>query len=237
MAFDEQGQADIVERQVAICQRAYELLTGRASGFAPSDIIFDPNILTVATGIEEHNDYAMNFIEATRLDQGNLPGREDQRRRQQHLLLVPRQRRRARGDALGVPLSRHPRRAGHGHRQRRTARGLRGDSARTCSSSSRMCCSTAGRTPPSGWWSSPKRSRQQGQGGREADVAWREATGRGAAVARAGQGHRRFHRAGHRRSAPEVRAAARRHRRPADGRDERSSAICSAPARCSCRRS
>ena len=65
MAFDEEGQATDVERRVAICQRAYRLLTEQA-GFLPEDIIFDPNILTVATGIEEHNRYALNFIEATR---------------------------------------------------------------------------------------------------------------------------------------------------------------------------
>ena len=55
MAFDEQGQADTVERKVAICERAYRLLTERA-GFAPEDIIFDPNVLAVATGIEEHDE-------------------------------------------------------------------------------------------------------------------------------------------------------------------------------------
>ena len=57
MAFDETGQADTVERKVEICQRAYKLLTEQA-GFDPSDIIFDPNILAIATGLEEHNDYA-----------------------------------------------------------------------------------------------------------------------------------------------------------------------------------
>ncbi|MDG2149691.1 MAG: methionine synthase [Planctomycetota bacterium] len=65
MAFDETGQADTIERKVEICQRAFRLLTERA-GVVPQDIIFDPNILAVATGIEEHNPYAMNFIEATR---------------------------------------------------------------------------------------------------------------------------------------------------------------------------
>jgi 5-methyltetrahydrofolate--homocysteine methyltransferase len=73
MAFDEQGQADTIERKVAICQRAYALLTGRA-GFDPSDIIFDPNILAIATGLEEHNAYAINFIEATRLIKAACPG-------------------------------------------------------------------------------------------------------------------------------------------------------------------
>ena len=73
MAFDEQGQADTIERKVAICQRAYRLLTEQA-GFDPSDIIFDPNILAIATGLEEHNDYAINFIEATRIIKATCPG-------------------------------------------------------------------------------------------------------------------------------------------------------------------
>ena len=65
MAFDEQGQADTIERKVAICSRAYEILVNEV-GFDPTDIIFDPNVLTVATGIEEHNAYGVNFIEAVR---------------------------------------------------------------------------------------------------------------------------------------------------------------------------
>ncbi len=73
MAFDEQGQADTVERKVAICQRAYRLLTGPA-GLDPSDIIFDPNVLAVATGIEEHNEFAKHFIEATRVIKQTCPG-------------------------------------------------------------------------------------------------------------------------------------------------------------------
>src|SRR4249920_2436381 len=73
MAFDERGQADTIERKVAICQRAYALLTGPA-GFDPTDIIFDPNILAIATGLEEHNAYAINFIEATRIIKATCPG-------------------------------------------------------------------------------------------------------------------------------------------------------------------
>jgi len=73
MAFDEQGQADNYERRIEICQRAYNILTQEV-GFAPEDIIFDPNILTVATGIEEHNNYAVDFIRATRWIKENLPG-------------------------------------------------------------------------------------------------------------------------------------------------------------------
>jgi 5-methyltetrahydrofolate--homocysteine methyltransferase len=65
MAFDEQGQADTVERKVEICERAYRLLTERV-GFPPEDIIFDPNVLAIGTGIEEHAEYGRNFIEATR---------------------------------------------------------------------------------------------------------------------------------------------------------------------------
>jgi 5-methyltetrahydrofolate--homocysteine methyltransferase len=72
MAFDEQGQADTVERKVAICGRAYDLLTG--IGFAPEDIIFDSNVLAVATGIEEHNEYAKAFIEALPLIKQRCPG-------------------------------------------------------------------------------------------------------------------------------------------------------------------
>ena len=72
MAFDEEGQATDVERRVAICTRAHRLLTEQA-GFASEDIIFDPNILTVATGIEEHNRYAVNFIEATRQIKRAMP--------------------------------------------------------------------------------------------------------------------------------------------------------------------
>ena len=73
MAFDEQGQAESVERKVAICQRAYKLLVDKAH-FAPEDIIFDPNIFAVGTGIEEHNEYAINFIEATRQIKQSCPG-------------------------------------------------------------------------------------------------------------------------------------------------------------------
>ncbi len=73
MAFDEKGQADTLERKKEICARSYKILTEQV-GFPPQDIIFDPNILTVATGIEEHNDYAVNFIEAARWIKRNLPG-------------------------------------------------------------------------------------------------------------------------------------------------------------------
>jgi 5-methyltetrahydrofolate--homocysteine methyltransferase len=72
MAFDETGQADNLERRKEICQRSYDILVNEV-GFPPQDIIFDPNILTVATGLEEHNNYAVDFIEATRWIKQNLP--------------------------------------------------------------------------------------------------------------------------------------------------------------------
>ena len=73
MAFDERGQADNYERRIEICERAYRILVDEV-GFPPQDIIFDPNILTVATGIEEHNNYAVDFIRATKWIKENLPG-------------------------------------------------------------------------------------------------------------------------------------------------------------------
>ncbi|GAA4020725.1 methionine synthase [Actimicrobium antarcticum] len=72
MAFDEKGQADTFERKTEICQRAYNLLVSKI-GFPPEDIIFDPNIFAIATGIEEHNNYAVDFINATRWIRENLP--------------------------------------------------------------------------------------------------------------------------------------------------------------------
>ncbi|HYO21425.1 MAG TPA: methionine synthase, partial [Flavisolibacter sp.] len=72
MAFDEQGQADTLERRVTICEKAYNILVNEV-GFEPQDIIFDPNIFAVATGIEEHNNYAVDFIEATRIIKQKMP--------------------------------------------------------------------------------------------------------------------------------------------------------------------
>jgi 5-methyltetrahydrofolate--homocysteine methyltransferase len=73
MAFDEKGQADTYQRKIEICERAYRLLVDDI-GFAPEDIIFDPNIFAIATGIEEHDNYAVDFIEATRWIKQHLPG-------------------------------------------------------------------------------------------------------------------------------------------------------------------
>src|SRR5246127_5257531 len=73
MAFDERGQADTFERKIEICERAYRILVDQV-GFPPEDIIFDPNIFAIATGIEEHDNYAVDFINATRWIKQNLPG-------------------------------------------------------------------------------------------------------------------------------------------------------------------
>jgi 5-methyltetrahydrofolate--homocysteine methyltransferase len=73
MAFDEKGQADTFTRKTEICRRAYDILVGRI-GFSPENIIFDPNIFAIATGLEEHNNYGVDFIEATRWIRQNLPG-------------------------------------------------------------------------------------------------------------------------------------------------------------------
>jgi 5-methyltetrahydrofolate--homocysteine methyltransferase len=72
MAFDENGQADSLQRRIDICQRAYDILTQQV-GYHPEDIIFDPNIFAIATGIEEHNNYAVEFIEATRIIKQKMP--------------------------------------------------------------------------------------------------------------------------------------------------------------------
>src|SRR5687767_15485822 len=72
MAFDEKGQADTLERRVTICEKAYKILTEQV-GFPPEDIVFDPNIFAIATGIEEHNNYAVDYIRATEQIKATLP--------------------------------------------------------------------------------------------------------------------------------------------------------------------
>ncbi len=218
MAFDEQGQADTVERKVGICRRSYRLLT-ESVGFPPEDIIFDPNIFAVATGIEQHDRYALDFIEATGADPRGLPARARERRREQRVVLVPRQRRDARGDALGVPLPRDPRRHEHGHRERRAARDLRGHRGRAARA-------RRGRDPRA-----PRRRHRaaardrgplQGRGRPEARRGHGLAllAGVEATRARAGEGARRVRGRGRRGRAPRTRLAARGDRGSAHGRHE-----------------
>ena len=155
MAFDEQGQAATYDDKIRICERAYRILVDEV-GFPPEDIIFDPNILTVATGMEEHNNYAVDFIEATRWIKANLPHAKVSGgvsnisfsfRGNNHVR-----------EAMHSAFLYHAirRRHGHGHRQRRHARGVRGDRARAAASWSRTCCSTAAPTRPSGWSTSAR---------------------------------------------------------------------------------
>jgi len=87
MAFDEEGQADDLQRRIEICERAYNILVDEV-GFPAQDIIMDPNILTVATGIEEHNNYAVDFLEA-KMDQTEPAPRKSKRRTQQYFVLIP----------------------------------------------------------------------------------------------------------------------------------------------------
>ena len=120
MAFDERGQADTAGRKIEICERAYRLLTDRL-GFDPIDIVFDLNILAIATGLEEHNYYAMDFIEAARVLKVTCPGVKICGGVSNLSFAFRGNYGRARGDALGVSLSRDQGRARHGDRQRRPA--------------------------------------------------------------------------------------------------------------------
>ena len=199
MAFDEQGQAETVERKVAICERAYRLLVEDV-GFPPEDLIFDPNVLAVATGIEEHRGFAKSFLEALPLIKERCPRRADERRDLQSQLRLPRQRRRARGDALGLPLPRDPRGARHGDRQRGPTRGLRGHR-------SRAPRPRRGRhlRPESRGDRAARRVRRTGA--RRGDAArgrplLARGAGREAPRARTRARHRRLHRGGHRGGAP-----------------------------------
>ena len=128
-------------------------------GFPPEDIIFDPNIFAIATGIEEHNNYGVDFIEATRRIKRDAAARPHLGRRLERVVLLPRQRAGARGDARGVPLPRHPGRHGHGHRQRRPARRLRRHRPGAARARARTSSSTAGPTRPSGCSTSRRASR------------------------------------------------------------------------------
>ena len=125
MAFDEVGQADTAARKVEICERAYKLLIG--IGFPPEDIIFDPNVFAVATGIEEHNNYGVDFIEACREIKARCPHVHISGGLSNLSFSFRGNEAGAQGDAQRVPVPRDPRGHGHGDRQRRAARHLRPD--------------------------------------------------------------------------------------------------------------
>jgi 5-methyltetrahydrofolate--homocysteine methyltransferase len=220
MAFDENGQADNVSASVAICERSYRLLTEQA-GFAPEDIIFDPNIFAVATGIEEHARYALDFIEATA--SSSAPARALVSGGVSNVSFSFRGNNRVR-EAMHSVFLYHAIQAGlgHGDRQCRPARHLRGNRAgaarggrgrvlnRRADATERLLdiCRAVPR----------RRSRRRPP---PRTTAWRDWPVREAAVPCAGEGHRRVHRRRHRGSAPAGRQAAARHRGAAHGRHER----------------
>ena len=217
MAFDEIGQADTIQRKVEICQRAYKLLIEQV-GFDPTDIIFDPNILAIATGLEEHNDYAVNFIEATRIIKATCPGVKisggvsnlsfsfrgnDVVREAIHSAFLYHAIKA--GMDMGIvnagqlivyedipkDLLEHVEDIIFNRRPDATERMVQ-------------------------FADTVKGSGQK----KELDLTWREDTGREAARLRARPRRRRFHRGRRRGGAAEVRASARDHRRSADGRHE-----------------
>ena len=129
MAFDEDGQADNLERRKAICERAYRILVDEV-GFPAEDIIFDPNVLRRRDRHRGARVVRPGLHRGHPLDQGEPARRPGLRRHLQRQLLVPRQQPGARGDPRGLPLPRHRGRPRHGHRQRRRAGGLRRGRAR-----------------------------------------------------------------------------------------------------------
>ena len=220
MAFDEQGQADTEARKVEICTRAYRLLTEEV-GFPPEDIVFDPNIFAVATGIEEHNNYGVDFIEATRRIIETLPhvhvsggvsnlsfsfrGNEPVREAMHAVFLYH-----AIHAGMDMGIVNAGQLAVYELDRARAARGLRGRGAqpppRRHRAAARPRRAVQGRRRPRGSRARPRLARL---------------AGREAARACAGQRHHRVHRCRHRGGALSRRATAPRHRRPADGRHER----------------
>ena len=206
MAFDEKGQADTLERKVAICTRAYDILTEQV-GFPPEDIIFDPNIFAIATGIEEHNDYGVAFIEATRWIRAepaaraisggvsnlsfSFRGNEPVREAMHSVFLYH-------AIKAGMDMGIVNAGAAGGLRRPRSgaARGLRGRRAQPPAGRDRAAARR-----------SPSDSSGNGQEAKEADLAWREWPVEQAAGACAGARHHRFHRGRHRGGAARRRRA------------------------------
>ena len=218
MAFDERGQADTADRKVEVCTRAYQDPDGGSRVSAGGHRLRP-----------EHPDRRDRDRRAQRLrgrlprsgaeNQGRAPALQGERRGQQHLLLVPRQQRRPRGDALRFSLPRDPRGARHGDRQRGPARGVRGDFAGPPGARGRRSS-----RPPARRDGTPRRVRRVGEAeGERRRFGGRVAQGerRGTPRARAREGHRRPHRRGHRRGQAKARPAAVGHRGSADGRNER----------------
>ena len=197
MAFDEQGQADTLERKIAICARAYDILVEPGRLSARGHHLRSEHL----RGRDRHRGaqrLRRRLHRGRALDPAEPAARAHLRRRVEPLVLVPRQRAGARGDALGVPLSRDQGRHGHGHRQRRPAGGLR----RHRSGAARGVRGR-GAQPPRGRDRAAARARRAlpaatARRSKEADLAWREWPVEQAAGARAGARHHRLHRRGHR---------------------------------------
>ena len=217
MAFDEKGQADTLERKTSICQRAYDILVDQV-GFPPEDIIFDPNIFAIATGIEEHDRYGLDYIEATRWIREHLPARTCRaacRTCRSRSVATRRSARRCTRCSSSTP-------SGPGWTWA-SSTPVRWPcttiSIRSCARRARTSCSTAGPTAPNACWRSPSATAT-----RRASTASRSgvarALGREAPLACAGA---RRHRLRHRRrrgGTARRGTAARRDRGPADGRHE-----------------
>ena len=173
MAFDEQGQADTLERKVAICKRAYDILVNKV-GFPPQDIIFDPNIFAVATGIEEHNGYGVAFIEARAADPRRACRTSMSRAacrtcRSRSAATSGCARRCTRCSSITPSRPAWTWASSTPARWRCTT-----ISSRSCARPARTWCSTGGRTRPSGCWPSRRNSTARGKEHKEADLAWRE---------------------------------------------------------------
>ena len=221
MAFDEEGQAASYERRVEICTRAYRILTEEV-GFPAEDIIFDPNILTVATGIEEHNNYAVDFIEATRWIRQNLPGAHVSGG-VSNISFSFRGNNPVR-EAMHSVFLYHAIRAGMDmgivnagvlavyedipkdllERVEDVLLNRRPDATERLVEAAETI-----------------KAQKTGDKAKKEDDAWRGGTVEERLCARAGQGHHGFYRRRHRRSAPETAQAVARHRGAADGGHER----------------
>ena len=217
MAFDETGQAGTVERKFEICERAYRLLVEEA-GYEPADIIFDPNILAIATGMEEHAEFAKAFIEATREIKRRCPGshvsggvsnlsfsfRGNEPVRQR--------------DPLRVPVPRDRGRPRHGDRERRPADGVRRHPAGPARARRGHHLQPPARRDRA--HGRVRRDREGRRPGARARPLVARGVRAGAPVARARARHRRVHRGRHRGGATGVPAPARGDRGAADGRHE-----------------
>ena len=236
MAFDEKGQAATYEEKIRICERAYRILVDEV-GFPPEDIIFDPNILTVATGMEEHNNYAVDFINATRWIKANLPHAKVSGG-VSNISFSFRGNNKVR-EAMHSAFLYHAIAAGMdmGIVNAGMLEVYEGDRARAEGAGRRCAAQPPSPTRPSGWWSTAKRSRAPAQpSAKRKPRSGASGHGRRASLARSGQRHRHLHRARCRGSPRQAGPAAAGDRRPADGRHERRGRSVRSRARCSCPR-